>query len=524
VSTLDFYAKVAILAVACLTGCLFNNAPPAMQSGAYYSTSVDGLAEAQSPRTVNLKDGDSLVLVAAPLKKMIQGRMIRMLGYNGSIPGPIIRVPEGAKVKIRLENQLGFSTTLHAHGIRLDYQFDGAPNFSQKPIETGASFDYHIHFSDPGYYWYHSHIREDLGQQLGLYGNFIVVPKDSLYWNRVDREVPLVLSDILVDSAGMVPIKKDDVDHVLMGRFGNVILVNGDTGYSLNVKRNEYVRFYVTNAASSRVFNFVLNRTYMKVVGSDNGKYERSYLSAGELLAPGERMVFEAVFKDTGIVELLHELPDRLMKIGSIHVEEDSVLTGYKDAYEMEDTARDIIGDIDQYRPDFNKEPDQKLMLTGTMGGMNMPMKSSAHSEASNSQDGPGGVKGIEWYDNMGTMNSGSNLENTHWVMRDMLTGMENHAINWQFKRGDKVKIRVYNDSMAVHPMPHPLHFHGQRFLVVNVNGIRNLDLAWKDTYLIGTGETADLLLDASNLGAWMAHCHIAEHMEDMMMLHFRVN
>ena len=71
--------------------------------------------------------------------------------------------------------------------------------------------------------------------------------------------------------------------------------------------------------------------------------------------------------------------------------------------------------------------------------------------------------------------------------------------------------------------MPHPIHFHGQRFLVHAVDGRPNTELAWKDTYLVGRGETADLLLDAWNPGLWMAHCHIAEHLESMMKFNFRV-
>jgi hypothetical protein len=72
--------------------------------------------------------------------------------------------------------------------------------------------------------------------------------------------------------------------------------------------------------------------------------------------------------------------------------------------------------------------------------------------------------------------------------------------------------------------MPHPLHFHGQRFLVVRENGRPTLEsLVWRDTYLIGRGYTVDILLDASNPGDWMFHCHIAEHLEDDMMAHFRV-
>jgi suppressor of ftsI len=121
-------------------------------------------------------------------------------------------------------------------------------------------------------------------------------------------------------------------------------------------------------------------------------------------------------------------------------------------------------------------------------------------------------------------MNSSSTIANMHWVIRDAKTGLENHAIRWNFRRGEQALIRIVNDPAAVHSMPHPIHFHGQRFLVVRVNGKPNPNLAWKDTYLVPSASTADILLDASNPGIWMAHCHIAEHLAGDMMFHFTVS
>jgi hypothetical protein len=79
------------------------------------------------------------------------------------------------------------------------------------------------------------------------------------------------------------------------------------------------------------------------------------------------------------------------------------------------------------------------------------------------------------------------------------------------------------NDMEAEHVMQHPIHFHGQRFLILATNGISNLNMAWKDTVLVAPGEVVDVLIDMSNLGEWMSHCHIAEHLHAGMMLKFRV-
>ena len=156
-------------------------------------------------------------------------------------------------------------------------------------------------------------------------------------------------------------------------------------------------------------------------------------------------------------------------------------------------------------------------------GGTTAEVAAGAKATAAAHIPGDVGNMGVEWYDHMPEANAASNTETVRWIMRDKRTGAENHDIYWTFKTGDKVMIRIYNDSLAMHPMAHPIHFHGQRFLVLNVNGVRVPDLAWKDTFLIGKGYTVDILLDASNPGGWMAHCHISEHMEDMMMLYYHV-
>ena len=113
---------------------------------------------------------------------------------------------------------------------------------------------------------------------------------------------------------------------------------------------------------------------------------------------------------------------------------------------------------------------------------------------------------------------------NTRWKLVDRDTGAANHAIDWTFRLGDQVKLRLVNEMDSDHPMHHPFHIHGAgRFVVLARDGAPEQNLVWKDTVLVRTGETVDILLDVSNLGRWMAHCHIAEHHESGMMLSFNV-
>jgi FtsP/CotA-like multicopper oxidase with cupredoxin domain len=131
---------------------------------------------------------------------------------------------------------------------------------------------------------------------------------------------------------------------------------------------------------------------------------------------------------------------------------------------------------------------------------------------------------GIEWEDDMVDVNRRTTPANTRWKLIDRSSGDENHAITWRFRVGDRVKIRLVNEMDSDHPMHHPFHVHGAgRFLILARDGRPEQNLAWKDTVLVRTGETVDILLDVTNPGRWMAHCHIAEHHESGMMFSFDV-
>src|SRR3989344_5086648 len=232
-----------------------------------FSTDITGLAEAKMSETVELKNGDSYDLVASIVKKKIGNSEVKMLAYNGMIPGPTIRVPQDAEITVNFTNKTDVDTTIHSHGIRLENKFDGVPDVTQKAVKPGESFTYKLKFPDVGIYWYHPHIREDYAQELGLYGNFLVTPSQKDYWAEVDREEALFIDDVLIQNGQIAPFSKSIVDHALMGRFGNLMLINGSDNYKLNIKQGERVRFYITNAANTRVFNFSILNTRMKLVG-----------------------------------------------------------------------------------------------------------------------------------------------------------------------------------------------------------------------------------------------------------------
>jgi FtsP/CotA-like multicopper oxidase with cupredoxin domain len=180
---------------------------------------------------------------------------------------------------------------------------------------------------------------------------------------------------------------------------------------------------------------------------------------------------------------------------------------------------------------DVDREPDKVLAFVSHMS-MDMPMDGGGAAAAS---DAPATASddaaephdhgdGLEWEDLMPEMNRASDPGNMIWQLVDPATGAVNGAIDWAFTVGDRVKIRLVNQLDQDHPMHHPFHIHGAgRFLVLSRDGVPEPNLVWKDTVLLGAGQTIDILLDVSNPGLWMAHCHIAEHTESGMMFSFTV-
>ena len=149
------------------------------------------------------------------------------------------------------------------------------PGDTQAPIPVGETFTYQVHCPDEGAYWYHPHIREDYGQEMGLYGNIVVAPADPNYWPPAHRELALVLDDVLIEDGRIAPFSRTEPTYVAMGRFGNVLLLNGEPDLSLGAKQGEVVRLYLTNTANTRTFKVALPGAQLKLVGGDSGHVER---------------------------------------------------------------------------------------------------------------------------------------------------------------------------------------------------------------------------------------------------------
>ena len=143
-----------------------------------FTTETEGLPEASNPTVGRIYNGDSFDLSIYPVRKRIGDAEVRMLGYNGSIPGPTLHVDQGSEITVQVTNNGDVEATVHWHGLRLENRYDGVPQETQAPIQRGETFTYKIQFPDPGLYWYHPHIREDFAQEMGLYAPILVEPSD----------------------------------------------------------------------------------------------------------------------------------------------------------------------------------------------------------------------------------------------------------------------------------------------------------------------------------------------------------
>lgn len=571
-----------------------------------FPTETAGLPAARSPEWLEFADGEAIDLRIGPVAKQLGESTVRMLAYNGSVPGPVLHVQQGSTLIVNVLNEGDLEATVHWHGLRLDNRFDGTHE-TQAPMPVGGQFTYRIEFPDPGVYWYHPHIREDYGQEMGLYGNIVVAPADPKYWPPVHRELALVLDDVLIEDGRIAPFSTTETNYVAMGRFGNVLLLNGEPDSSLDAAKGEVVRLYLTNTANTRVFNVGIPGARMKRVGGDSGRYEREEFVDGLILAPSERVVVDVLFEETGELTLEHRTPDRTYTLATIGVADEQAVPSLQPEFEELRVNADMLAERARIAAYLESDPDKTLAFLAEMNmgepelppgttlayacpmhaevisaepgrcpkcgmtllataavpiayacpmhpevraeqpercpkcGMKLvpaqlvqqPSAAGSHDSSQHQHDHhhhaasehPDSASGIEWEDDMVAINRMTTPSNTRWKLIDRTTGAEGAGIDWRFRVGQRVKIRLVNEMDSDHPMHHPFHIHGAgRFLILSRDGTPEPNLVWKDTVLVPTGQVVDVLLDVTNPGRWMAHCHIAEHHESGMMFSFTVD
>jgi len=408
--------------------------------------------------------------------------------YNGTVPGPEIRVRQGTRSRITVENRLAEETTMHFHGIRLPNAMDGVPHLTQPPIAPGAIFTYEFDVPDAGTYWYHPHIDSSVQLGRGLSGPFIVEEPEPI---AVDRDVVWMLSDwrLLPDAQ----IRDDfrnmhDMSH--NGRVGETVTINGRVPDTFAVRGGERVRLRLINAANARVFGLRFTGHQPMVIAYD-----------GHAVTPHAPPDGAVVLGPAMRVDLILDMAGRPGQRFQII---DDYYRGL--AYRLVDLVYDSTplragppGSPIALRPNTVPEPDlgsaerQEVTFNGGMMGMMMMQ-----------QRGMGGMGNM-----MEMMRSGriwfmNGVAMTGHVMEPMLT----------LARGRTALIAMNNETTWWHPM----HLHGHAFRVVSRNGAPTRYREWRDTVLVAPRERVEVAFVADNPGDWMFHCHVLEHQESGMM------
>jgi FtsP/CotA-like multicopper oxidase with cupredoxin domain len=559
-----------------------------------FSTDPTGLPAAEASQIVELADGDTYELRIAPIANRVGDDTVRMLAYNGSVPGPTLRVRQGSEIAVRVRNDGDHETTVHWHGLRLANEYDGVPFETQAPIPVGGEFTYRLRFPDDGLYWYHPHVREDYGLEMGLYGTILVDPADAIAWPPVNHELIATLDDLLIEDGHIASFSTDGPTHTAMGRFGNVMLTSGKTDLRLDVRTGDVVRFLVVNTANTRIFNISVPGAQMKLVGGDSGRYERETFVDDVLLAPSERAVIDVLFTSPGAFTIEHNTPTHSYRLGAVTVANKATETSYVESFEVLRDNVELEGERARLSAELARPADKTLVLESEMPLLyGTPAETAAvwacpmHAEIRSTDAGscplcgmklvPAGTEawscpmhpdvvraesgtcpkcgmklvpasrapdigghhasgghdahhydsgdGLEWEDLMPEINAQTDDTNMIGKFVEQDTGKVNHDIDWTFRVGNRVKLRLVNTMDSDHPMHHPFHIHGAgRFLVIARDDVAEPNLVWKDTILVRAGETVDIVVDVTSPGLWMAHCHIAEHNQNGMMFSFRVD
>jgi FtsP/CotA-like multicopper oxidase with cupredoxin domain len=474
------------------------------------------LPDVSPSRVYPLADGDTITLTAGKVGRAVRGHRVVLYAYDGQVPGPRLEMPEGATVTVRFRNLTDLPSSIHWHGLRLANADDGVPGLTQPAVPPGGEFVYRVYAPDAGLFWYHPHNREDAAQDLGLAGNIMVRARAN---GRPDGrgdtvEAFLMLDDMLVGKGGLVPYGREAPTHALMGRFGNTLLVNGAEHWQFEARPGQRVRLYFTNAASARPFNLSLDGARLRVIAGDAGPFAAPRTVESVVITPAERYIVEARLTRAGSYALVNRVRgiDRVTgrffpevdTLGMLTVRGPPVRGPALQPGSAPDPLRALARSV------AGRAPERILVLSLRTGTLPYALVQALRLDTAY-------VHPLEWTSTMPMMDWLSTGREVSWIIRDSITGAEGMALDWRVPRDKPLVIRLVNDKHVLHPMGHPIHLHGQRFLVLARNGAVNEDPVWKDTVLVPAGGTVDLLVDTSNPGRWMLHCHIAEHLESGM-------
>jgi len=491
------------------------------------------------------------------------GKERRAIAVNGQIPMPTLTFTEGDIAEIHVYNELKEGTSLHWHGLYLPNEEDGVPYLTQLPIEPGTEHVYRFPIIQSGTHWYHSH--SGMQEQIGMYGSLILKKKagDITFREEIDNipQVPIILSEwtdynpknihrMLHNASDWFAIKKGttqsyaeaikeghfktkltnewkrmlamDVSDVYYDKF----LINGQNESQLSqFKAGEKVRLRIANGGASSYFWLTYAGGKMTVVANDGNDVEpvevdRLIIGVSEtydviVTIPAENTSYQflatsedrtksaSIYIGEGIKQLVSPMP-RL---------------NYFEGMKMMNNMMNMDGTMDDMGMDMSlQKMDMNTVMYPEIAGNSVKMKDN-DMKMSYSNPKKGASLVTLNYAMLKSPTKTTLPENA--LIRELrfeLTGNMNRYV-WSIdnkvlaetdkiliKKGEVVRITLYNNSM----MRHPMHLHGHDFRVVNGQGeyapLKNvLDIMPMETDTIEFAANAD--------GDWFFHCHILYHM-----------
>lgn len=439
-------------------------------------------------------DADSTVehrLVARPARVPLVGSPhpdTDVWTYNGSVPGPIIRLRQGQRLRVEVTNRLSEETTIHWHGVRVPNAMDGVPHLTQKPIAPGETFTYEFAVPDAGTYWYHPHQRSHVQVERGLYGALIV---DEPEPPAVDRDVEWILDDWRLERDASISADFDnfmDMSHA--GRLGNTVTINGRIAETFAVAPGERIRLRLINAANARIFGLQFTGHAPQIIALD-----------GQPVAPHapefDRLVLGPAQRADLILDCTGKPGERFTVLDTFYWRSRYKLVDL--TYRTEEPlSRDAAGSVVRLPANPLSEPDlrattrHEIVLGGGMMGGGMMRGGTM-----------GGMMGRGMMDGM-TGGNGRAI----WTINGASATGHIHEPLLILERDKSYIFAIHNDT-AFH---HPMHLHGHVFRLLSRQGRPAPHREWLDTVLMAPNERIEIAFVADNPGDWMFHCHILEH------------
>lgn len=440
-------------------------------------------------------DGSTIRLVARSGRAALAGPPhpeTGVWGYDGRVPGPEIRVRQGERLRVELENRLLQETTIHWHGLRVPNAMDGVPHLTQAPVRPGETFAYEFEVQDAGTYWYHPHVRSFEQVARGLYGPLVVEEREPPA--TIDRDVTWVLDDWrLLEDAQIAGGFGNAMEAGMTGRVGNTVTVNGrvpDGGFA--VRSGERLRLRLVNAANARIFGLTFEGHEPVIVALDGQPVAPHAPEDGRIVVgPGMRvdLVLDMTGRPGSRARVLDTYYARLeYKLLEIAYGAEPLRDRPPAALVPALPANPIP------EPDLARAERHTVVLGGGM--MN-------HLE--------GALVDGRWLDAREMMRRGLT-----WTVNGTAAapGVHVHEPLAVLRRDASYLLTIRNETA----WPHPMHLHGHSFRVIARNGVPTRYREWQDTVLIPRRESAEIAFVADNPGDWMFHCHVLEHQAAGMM------